>query len=82
MTRIETVENMVKTILSDESKVLGTDEYNTLIAKSETKEERDFYTAIYNYLLKKAMKDLTKGNIYKTFFLFGLPLGRVDCADG
>lgn len=31
MTRIETVKNMVKTILSDESKVLGTDEYNTLI---------------------------------------------------
>ena len=39
MTRIETVENMVKTILSDESKVLGTDEYNNLIAKAETKEE-------------------------------------------
>ena len=28
MTIIEAVENMVKTILSDESKVLGTDEYN------------------------------------------------------
>ena len=37
MSIIEAVENMVKTILSDESKVLGTDEYNTLIAKSETK---------------------------------------------
>lgn len=53
MTRIETVENMVKTILSDESKVLGTDEYNILISKAETQEEIELYTAIYNHLLKK-----------------------------
>ena len=55
MTRIETVENMVKTILGDESKVLGTDEYNTLIAKAETEEEIELYTAIYNHLLKKKL---------------------------
>ena len=53
MTRIETVENMVKTILSDESKVLRTDEYNILISKAETQEEIELYTAIYNHLLKK-----------------------------
>jgi len=53
MTRIETVENMVKTILADESKVLGIDEYNTLMAKAEDEEEIEFYTTIYNYLLKK-----------------------------
>lgn len=64
MTRIETVENMVKTILGDESKVLGTDEYNILIAKSETKEERDLYTAIYNYLLKKKHSEVIKNVRY------------------
>ena len=64
MTRIETVENMVKTILSDESKVLGTDEYNTLIAKSETKEERELYTVIYNYLLKKKHAEVIKNVKY------------------
>ena len=64
MTRIETVENMVKTILSDESKVLGTDEYNTLIAKAETKEEIEFYTVIYNYLLKKKHAEVIKNVKY------------------
>ena len=53
MTKIESLENMAKTILADASKVLGTDEYNTLIAKAETEEEIELYTAIYNYLLKK-----------------------------
>lgn len=53
MTKIESLENMARTIFADESKVLGTDEYNTLIAKAETEEEIELYTAIYNHLLKK-----------------------------
>ncbi len=64
MTRIETVENMVKTILSDESKVLGTDEYNILIAKAETQEEIELYTAIYNHLLKKKHAEVIKNGKY------------------
>jgi len=64
MTRIETVENMVKTILGDESKVLGTDEYNTLIAKAETEEEIELYTAIYNHLLKKKHAEVIKNVKY------------------
>ena len=64
MTRIETVENMVKTILSDESKVLGTDEYNALIAKAETEEEIELYTAIYNHLLKKKHAEVIKNVKY------------------
>lgn len=64
MTIIEAVENMVKTILRDESKVLGTDEYNVLVAKAETKEEIEFYTAIYNYLLKKKHAEVIKNVKY------------------
>ena len=41
MTKIETIENMARTILADESKVLGTDEYNILIANSKSEEERE-----------------------------------------
>ena len=64
MTRIETVENMAKTILADESKVLGTDEYNALIAKAETEEEIGLYTAIYNHLLKKKHAEVIKNIKY------------------
>lgn len=41
-----------------------TDEYNILIAKSETKEEIEFYTAIYNYLLKKKHAEIMKNVKY------------------
>ena len=64
MTRIESLENMAKTILADESKVLGTDEYNTLIAKAETEEEIELYTAIYNHLLKKKHLEVIKNVKY------------------
>ena len=55
---------MAKTILADESKVLGTDEYNTLIAKAETEEEVELYTAIYNHLLKKKHAEVIKNVKY------------------
>ncbi len=64
MTKIESLENMAKTILADESKVLGADEYNTLIAKAETEEEIELYTAIYNHLLKKKHAEVIKNVKY------------------
>ena len=60
MTKIETVENMARTILADESKVLGTDEYNILIANSKSEEERELYTELYNYFLKKKHAEVLK----------------------
>ena len=57
MTKIESLENMAKTILVYEPKVLGTDEYNALIAKSETDEEIELHTAVYNHLLKNFVRN-------------------------
>lgn len=64
MTKIETVENMARTILADESKVLGTDEYNILIANSKSEEERELYTELYNYFLKKKHAEVLKNVQY------------------
>lgn len=64
MTKIETVENMARTILADESKVLGTDEYNILISNSKSEEERELYTELYNYFLKKKHAEVLKNVQY------------------
>ena len=64
MTKIETIENMARTILADESKVLGTDEYNILISNSKSEEERELYTELYNYFLKKKHAEVLKNVQY------------------
>ncbi len=64
MTKIESIENMVKTIFADDAKILDTNEYNELIARSDTQEERDLYTTIYNYLLKKKHAEVIKNVKY------------------
>ena len=60
MSKTEAIERMMKIILSDEDKVLSTDEYNELINKAETETEEKLYTLIYNYLLKQKQTEVVR----------------------
>ena len=64
MTRIEAIRQMAQIILNNDDKVLGTDEYNELVAQAESREEIDLYTELYNYLLKKKQQTIVKNNIF------------------
>ncbi len=64
MTRIEAIEQMAKAVLDNEDKVIGTDEYNQLLAQAKTEEERELYTELYNYLLQKKQKELIQNGVY------------------
>lgn len=64
MSRVEAVEQMAKAVLGNSDKVISTDEYNQLIAQAHDREERDLYTELYNYLLKKKQRGLVENGVY------------------
>ena len=63
MTRIETIEMAAQTFVGD-GKMLSTLELQTLVAKANTEDERDFYIAIYNFLLAKRQKEVMAHESY------------------
>ncbi len=63
MTRIETIEMAAQTFIGD-GKMLSADELQTLIGKANTGDERDFYIAIYNFLLAKRQKEVMAHESY------------------
>ena len=63
MTRIETIEMAAQTFVGD-GKMLSTLELQTLIEKAHTEDERDFYIAIYNFLLAKRQKEVMAHESY------------------
>ena len=63
MTRIETIEMAAQTFVGD-GKMLSTPELQTLVAKSNSEDERDFYIAIYNFLLAKRQKEVMAHESY------------------
>ena len=64
MSRVEAVEQMAKAILGNSDKVISTDEYNELISQAQNQEERDLYTELYNYLIKKKQRGLVEDGVY------------------
>ena len=64
MSRVEAVEQMAKAVLGNSGKVISTDEYNELISQAHDQEERDLYTELYNYLLKKKQRGLVENGVY------------------
>ena len=64
MSRKEALELAAKTLLDNKDKVLSTDEYNELLAQAKSNEEAQFYTELYNYLLKKKQKKLVSNGVY------------------
>ena len=64
MSRMEAVEQMAKAVLGNSDKVISTDEYNELISQAQNQEERDLYTELYNYLIKKKQRGLVEDGVY------------------
>lgn len=64
MSKTEIIALMAKTILNDNSKVISTDEFNELIAKAETTEEKELYLTLYNYFLQKKQKEVVARGEY------------------
>lgn len=64
MTKLELIQATAKTLLNSDSKVISTNEYNTLISTAETQEEKDFYSIMYNFLLGKKQKEVIANEKY------------------
>ena len=64
MTKLELIQATAKTLLDSDSKVISTNEYNTLISTAETQEEKDFYSIMYNFLLGKKQKEVIANEKY------------------
>ena len=63
MTRMETIEMAAQTFVGD-GKMLSASELRTLIEKANSEDERDFYIAIYNFLLAKRQKEVMAHESY------------------
>ncbi len=63
MTRIETIEMAAQTFVGD-GKMLSTDELRTLLGKANSEDERDFYIAVYNFLLARRQKEVMAHESY------------------
>ena len=63
MSCVEAVEQMAKAVLGSRDKVISMDEYNELISQAHDQEERDLYTELYNYLLKKKQRGLVENGV-------------------
>lgn len=64
MTKLELIQTTAKTLLDSDSKVISTNEYNTLISTANTQEEKDFYSIMYNFLLGKKQKEVIANEKY------------------
>ena len=64
MSKTEAIEIFAKSVFSGEKKVISTDEFNALVEKAETQQERDFYLYIYSYLLQRSQKEVVQSGRY------------------
>ncbi len=64
MTKLELIQATAKTLLDSDSKVISTNEYNTLISTADTQAEKDFYSIMYNFLLGKKQKEVIANEKY------------------
>ena len=64
MSKIEAIEIFAKSVFNEEKKVVSTDEFNALVEKAETQQERDFYLYIYSYLLQRSPKEVVQNGKY------------------
>ena len=64
MSKTEAIEIFAKSVFSGEKKAISTDEFNALVEKAETQQERDFYLYIYSYLLQRSQKEVVQSGKY------------------
>ena len=64
MSKKQAIEIFAKSVFNEEKKVVSTDEFNALVEKAETQQERDFYLYIYSYLLQRSQKEVVQNGKY------------------
>lgn len=64
MTKIELLQETAQSLLNDESRIISTNEYLTLISEAKTQEEKDFYSQMYDYLMKKKQEEVIANEKY------------------
>ena len=64
MTKIELLQETAQSLLNDESRIISTNEYLALISEAKTQEEKDFYSQMYDYLMKKKQEEVIANEKY------------------
>lgn len=64
MTTLELVKQVASDFTQSGEKMLSTDELNVLIDSASSKEEVDFYSQLYNYLLARKQKQVIQNSQY------------------
>lgn len=64
MTTFELVKQIASDFTQSEKKMLSTDELNALIDSATSKEEVDFYSQLYNYLLARRQQQVIQNGQY------------------
>ena len=64
MTTFELVKQVTSDFTQSGERMLSTDELNALIDGASSKEEVDFYSQLYNYLLARKQKQVIQNGQY------------------
>ena len=64
MTKIELLQETAQSLLGDESRIISTNEYLTLISEAKNQAEKDFYSQMYNYLIGKKQEEVIANEKY------------------
>ena len=64
MTTLELVKQIASDFTQSGEKMLSTDELNALIDSASSKEEVDFYSQLYNYLLARKQQRVIQNGQY------------------
>ena len=64
MTTLELVKQVASDFTQSGEKMLSTDELNALIDSASSKEEVDFYSQLYNYLLARRQQQVIQNGQY------------------
>ena len=64
MTTFELVKQVASDFTQSGEKILSTDELNALIDSASSKEEVDFYSQLYNYLLARRQQQVIQNGQY------------------
>ena len=64
MTTFELVKQIASDFTQSGEKMLSTDELNALIDSASSKEEVDFYSQLYNYLLARRQQQVIQNGQY------------------
>jgi predicted TIM-barrel fold metal-dependent hydrolase len=64
MTKIETLKNSAKVLFGSDNPTISGEEYLELLESAKSREEKEFFTQIYNYLLAQRQKEVIANERY------------------